>query len=85
MSPLTAALERARSTTFNRHSGGTSEGNQSSKLQGIANKMSGIVIKTDPRTTAKGNKTCLQCRMAKMTGSPLPPSHPNCRCTVHKG
>lgn len=76
LNPVSLALQRARS--------GTTEGNQQSKLQGIANKMAGIVIKTDPRTTAKGNTTCAACRSAKATGSPLPPEHPNCRCTVKK-
>lgn len=73
--PIMAVLNRTRTT----------EGNQSSKLQGIANKMAGMVIKTDPRVTAKGNTTCAICKTAKATGSPLPPEHPNCRCRVVKG
>lgn len=82
MSPLQLAMQRAKMAF---HSGGTTEGNQQSKLQGIANKMTGLKIKTDPRVTAKGNTTCAACRAAKATGAPLPPEHPNCRCQVVKG
>lgn len=57
---------------------------QKLKGQGLRNKLSGIVIRTDPRTTAKGNKTCVQCLTAKRTGAPLPPEHANCRCYIQK-
>lgn len=62
----------------------TTEGDQKSKLQGIANKMAGVVIRTDPRVTPKGNTTCAACFAAKRTGAPLPPQHPNCRCAIQK-
>ncbi len=75
MNPISSALNKAR---------GTTEGDQKSKLQGIANKMKGVVIRTDPRTTAKGNKTCALCLTAKRTGAPLPPQHRDCRCAVQK-
>lgn len=73
-SPASRALNKFR----------TSEGNQTSKLQGIANKMAGLRIMTDPRVTKKGNTTCAACLAAKATGSPLPPEHPNCRCKIVK-
>lgn len=76
MNPYSKALNKA---------GGTTEKNQGSKTEGVLNKMRGIVIKTDPRITKKGNTTCAACRAAKATGAPLPPSHPNCRCTVKIG
>ena len=52
--------------------------------QGVKNKMAGIVIRTDPSTTAKGNRTCAICKEAKRTGAPLPPQHRNCRCHIEK-
>lgn len=81
MSPIQLAMQRAR---VGFHTSGTTEGNQTSKLQGIANKMAGLKIVTDPRTTKKGNTTCTACLVAKRTGSPLPPEHPNCRCQIKK-
>lgn len=62
----------------------TNEGDQKSKLQGIANKVAGIKIVTDPRVTPKGNRTCTACLVAKRTGTPLPPQHANCRCYIKK-
>ncbi len=73
MNPIKSVLNKAR---------GTTESNQNSKLQGIANKMAGIKIVTDSRITPKGNTTCPACRAAKATGTPLPPEHPNCRCKI---
>lgn len=52
--------------------------------KGFVNKAEGIKIVTDRSTTAKGNRTCLACRTAARTGAPLPPSHPNCRCSIKK-
>lgn len=58
--------------------------NKAQLMEGIKNKMAGIVIRTDPRITAKGNRTCQICLTAKATGAPLPPEHQNCRCWIEK-
>lgn len=52
--------------------------------KGFTNKSEGVKIVTDPTTTAKGNTTCQACITAKRTGAPLPPEHPNCRCSIKK-
>ncbi len=57
---------------------------QKTAKQGVANKMAGYVIKTNPTKTALGNSTCALCKEAKRTGAPLPPNHPNCRCKISK-
>lgn len=81
MSPLQTALQRAKMSFGGT---GTTEGNQQSKLQGIANKMAGFKIVTNPKVTKKGNTTCGACLTAKATGAPLPPEHPNCRCKIQR-
>lgn len=81
MSPLELALQRAR---MGFSADNTTEANQSSKLQGIANKMGGFKIVTNPKVTKKGNTTCGACLSAKATGAPLPPEHPNCRCKIQR-
>ena len=77
MNPITNALHKAQqgapNATFRKLA-----------KQGVKNKMQGIVIRTDPSTTAKGNKTCAICKEAKRTGAPLPPQHRNCRCSIQK-
>lgn len=80
--PTQSALNKAKG----QNTGNSSVSRAFQKLakKGVQNKMSGIVIKTDPTTTALGNRTCRLCLNAKRTGAPLPPQHRDCRCYIQK-